>query len=87
MTSLISFFVSLAIMLSIVGVVNYLRFRSLTEFGYGFAYGTFSYNHWWTGLVGLLISQGKGLIFYFPAAPLLLLVLKLDTRKTKAYSF
>jgi hypothetical protein len=61
-----SFLLSLAMMISLAGVVNYLRFESFTEFGYGGGFGTLYYNHGWTGLLGLLASPGKGLIIYFP---------------------
>ena len=86
-TLLAFFLVFLAIMLSMVGIVNYVRFGSFTEFGYGFAYGTFSYNQGMTGLVGLLVSPGKGLIFYFPAALLLPIALKFQYRLDKGLFF
>ncbi|MDW0282146.1 MAG: hypothetical protein QN720_06560 [Nitrososphaeraceae archaeon] len=79
------FILTLAIILFSAGVVNYLRFGSFTEFGYGGAYGTFSYNQGWTGLVGLWASPGKGLIFYFPAVLLLPLALNLVYRQDKAF--
>ena len=79
------FILTLAIILFSAGVVNYLRFGSFTEFGYGGAYGTFSYNQGWTGLVGLWASPGKGLIFYFPACLLLPLALNLVYRQDKAF--
>jgi hypothetical protein len=80
---LVLFLVSLVIVLCFVGTVNYVRFGSVTEFGYGAAYGTFAYNQGWTGLVGLLISPGKGMIFYFPALLLLPIALKLQYRHDK----
>jgi hypothetical protein len=76
--SLISFLLAVSIALFFVGLVNYLRFGSFTEFGYGSYYGTLSYNTYGgsTGLVGLLASPGKGLIIYFPVVILLPLALK-----------
>jgi hypothetical protein len=83
-TPLAFFSISTVMMLIMVLVANYARFGFFTEFGYGSAYGTFAYNQGWTGLVGLLVSPGKGLIFYFPAVVLLPLALKFQYRKDKA---
>jgi hypothetical protein len=60
-----------------MGLVNYVRFGSFTEFGYGRYFGTLSYNAYGgkTGLIGLLASPGKGLIIYFPVVILLPLAL------------
>jgi hypothetical protein len=74
--SLISFLITLSILLFFMTLVNYWRFGSFTEFGYGNYFGTLSYNRSWTGLIGLLASPGKGLIFYFPIVILLPLALK-----------
>jgi hypothetical protein len=81
--SLISFLLILSVALFFVGLVNYLRFGSFTEFGYGSYFGTLSYNAGWTGLPGLLASPGKGLIFYFPIVILLPLVLKYMYRENR----
>src|SRR5918994_1904305 len=81
--SLISFLLTLSIALFFMGLVNYLRFGSFTEFGYGSYFGTLSYNTGWTGLLGLLASPGKGLIFYFPIVFLLPLALKYMYRENK----
>src|SRR5215207_574603 len=81
--SLISFLLTLSIVLFFMGLVNYLRFGSFTEFGYGSYFGTLSYNAGWTGLPGLLASPGKGLIFYFPIVFLLPLALKYMYRENK----
>jgi len=81
--SLISFLLTLSIALFFMGLVNYLRFGSFTEFGYGSYFGTLSYNVGWTGLPGLLASPGKGLIFYFPIVFLLPLALKYMYRENK----
>ena len=80
---LVFFLVFLVIMLCLVGIVNYVRFGSFTEFGYGSAYGTFAYNQGWTGLVGLFVSPGKGMIFYFPVVLLLPIALKFQYRQDK----
>jgi hypothetical protein len=80
---LISFLLSLSIALFFMGLVNYLRFGSFTEFGYGSYFGTLSYNAGWTGLPGLLASPGKGLIFYFPIVILLPLALKYMYRENR----
>src|ERR671911_2534741 len=81
--SLISFLLTLSIALFFMGLVNYIRFGSFTEFGYGSYFGTLSYNVGWTGLPGLLASPGKGLIFYFPIVFLLPLALKYMYRENK----
>src|ERR687897_582732 len=83
--SLISFLLTLSIALFFMGLVNYLRFGSFTEFGYGSYFGTLSYNAYGgkTGLIGLLASPGKGLIFYFPVVILLPLALKYMYRQNR----
>jgi hypothetical protein len=80
---LISFLLVLTIVLFFMGLVNYFRFGSFTEFGYGSYFGTLSYNAGWTGLPGLLASPGKGLILYFPIVILLPLALKYMYRENK----
>jgi hypothetical protein len=50
-----------------MGVVNYMTFGSFTEFGYGF-FASLATHDGWKGLIGLLISPGAGLLFYFPIA-------------------
>jgi hypothetical protein len=60
----------LMVVLFFVGVTNYIRFNSFTEFGYGY-YGSMAAHNGWTGLVGLLVSPGAGLFLYFPVAILL----------------
>src|ERR687890_1748403 len=81
--TMISFLLVLSLALLCIGVVNYLRFGSFTEFGYGSYFGTLSYNAGWTGLPGLLASPGKGLIFYFPVVIFLPLALKYMYRENK----
>ena len=60
----------LLIVLFFVGVVNYARFNSFTEFGYGY-YSSLAAHNGWKGLVGVLVSPGAGLFLYFPIAILL----------------
>jgi hypothetical protein len=60
----------LLIVLLFLGLVNYVRFHSFTEFGYGY-YGSLAAHNGWTGLVGLLVSPGGSLFLYFPVAILL----------------
>jgi hypothetical protein len=60
----------LAAALLSAGIINYLRFGSFTEFGYGY-FSTLATHNGWSGLLGLLISPGAGLIFFFPLAALL----------------
>jgi hypothetical protein len=81
--SFVSFLMALSIVLFFMGLVNYIRFDSFTEFGYGSYFGTLSYNRSWTGLIGLLASPGKGLIFYFPIVILLPLALKYMYKENK----
>jgi hypothetical protein len=70
------FLMTLSILLLLMGLVNYTRFGSFTEFGY-FQYAGLSFHKGgWTGLVGLLVSPGKGLIIYFPLVILLPLALR-----------
>jgi hypothetical protein len=76
----------LAAMLFLVGLVNYLRFNSLTEFGYGY-FSTLEAHNGWAGLVGLLISPGAGLVFYLPLAVLLPLGAKYMYKQNAALFF
>lgn len=68
-------------------IVNYVRFGSITEFGYGCGYGAFSYNRGWTGLASLWLCPGKGLIFYFPLELFLLIAFKFMYRHDKSLVF
>ena len=81
--SFISLVIILAIMLFFVGLVNYARFGSFTEFGYGY-FSTLDAHNGWSGLIGLLVSPGVGLIFYFPIAVLLPLGAKYMYKENKA---
>jgi hypothetical protein len=68
--SLGCFLIALSIILFFVGFINYWRFGSITDFGYG-PYGSFAEHGSLKGLVGLLASPGAGLIFFFPISILL----------------
>jgi hypothetical protein len=61
----------LLIVLFLVGVTNYVRFNSFTEFGYGPIISSLAAHNAWSGLVGLLVSPGAGLFLYFPLSILL----------------
>jgi hypothetical protein len=76
----------LAAMLVLAGIVNYIRFGSFTEFGYGY-FSTLVTHDGWVGLLGLLISPGAGLIFYFPLAVLLPLGAKYMYKDNRALFF
>jgi hypothetical protein len=73
--TLVSFLVSLTIVLFFTALVNYWRFGSFTEFGY-YWYGSLYVHSGWEGLLGLWVSPGFGIIFYFPIVVLLPISLK-----------
>jgi hypothetical protein len=75
LAALTSFIAVLAIALLLMGFVNYIRFGSFTEFGYGY-FGSLAVHDGWRGLVGLLISPGASLLLYFPVSALLPLAAK-----------
>ena len=77
-----SFLMVLAIMLMFISLINYWRFGSIWDFGYG-AQQSLSVHNGWEGLVGLIASTGAGLIFYFPIAILFPLALKYVYRRNK----
>jgi hypothetical protein len=81
-----SFLLPLAIILIFVGLVNYWRFGSFTDFGYG-DQGSLSAHQGWSGLIGLLISPGWGLIFYFPMVILTPLAFRNLYRENKGLLF
>ncbi|HXP50844.1 MAG TPA: hypothetical protein VN922_12860 [Bacteroidia bacterium] len=85
--SLTSFLITLAVVLSFMGLVNYVRFGSFTNFGYGYLESLAAHMYDWSGLVGLLVSPGAGLIFYFPIAILLPLAFKYMYTKNKGIFF
>jgi hypothetical protein len=77
------FLVILGATLFFIGFINYLRFGSFTEFGYGY-FASLATNDGWKGLIGLLISPGAGLVFYFPITILLPLGAKYMYRENKS---
>lgn len=72
---LASFLVPLAVVLLFIALINYTRFGTLTEFGY-YSQGSIDVHAGWQGLLGLWISPGFGMLFYFPIVTLLPLALK-----------
>jgi hypothetical protein len=72
---LTSFLVSLAVVLLFIAFINYTRFGTLTEFGY-YSQGSIDVHAGWEGLLGLWISPGFGILFYFPMVILLPIALK-----------
>ncbi|MDF3032942.1 MAG: hypothetical protein K0R91_776 [Nitrososphaeraceae archaeon] len=72
---LTSFLVPLAVVLLFIAFINYTRFGNLTEFGY-YSQGSIDVHAGWEGLLGLWISPGFGILFYFPIVTLLPLALK-----------
>jgi hypothetical protein len=62
---LISFLVSLTLVILFVVLVNFWRFGSITEFGY-YGYGSVTVHGGWEGLLGLWVSPGFGMVSYFP---------------------
>lgn len=69
----VDFILLLVILITVLffaGLTNYVRYHSFTEFGYGY-FATLAAHNGWKGLIGLLVSPGAGLIFYFPLAILL----------------
>lgn len=83
---LVSFLVALIIVVFFIGSINYVRFGSFTEFGYGY-YQSLSAHSGWEGVIGLILSPGAGLIFYFPLVILVPLGLKYMYRKDKRLFF
>jgi hypothetical protein len=84
--TLISFLIVIGIVLLFMGFVNYWRFGSFTQFGYGY-FESLSVHSGWIGLVGLLASPGAGIIFYFPIVILLPLSFKYMYKENKGLFF
>jgi hypothetical protein len=84
---LLCFLLTLGVLLISAGILNYVRFGSISEFGYGPQYGNLSLNKGWIGLFGLFLSPGKGLLFYFPPIVLLPLAILFSYRQNKGLSF
>ena len=76
----------IATVLFFVGLVNYARFGNFTDFGYGY-FSSLAAHDGWRGLIGLLVSPGVGLIFFFPIAVLLPLGAKYMYKDNKALFF
>jgi hypothetical protein len=74
-SKIIFFLMALCVTLFFVGLTNFLRFGSFTDFGYGY-YGTLATHNGWAGLIGLLFSPGAGLVFYFPISVLVVFAAK-----------
>lgn len=68
--NLLLFLLVLGVVLLSLGFLNDIRFGGFMDFGYGH-YGSLAAHDGWRGLVGLLLSPGSGLLFYFPVAILL----------------
>jgi hypothetical protein len=79
----IFFLAIMVVVLFLTGLVNYARFGSFVEFGYGY-FSTLGAHDGWRGLIGLFVSPGAGLIFYFPLAILLPLGAKYMYKDNKA---
>jgi hypothetical protein len=75
--------VILGTVLFYAGLTNYVRYHSFTEFGYGY-FSTLAAHNGWKGLIGLFLSPGAGLIFYFPLAILLPLGAKYMYKENKS---
>ncbi len=68
--NLLSYLTVMILTTSIQFVSNYLKYGSVTDFGYG-GFETAAVHNDLIGLIGLLFSPGWGLIFYFPLTVLL----------------
>jgi hypothetical protein len=86
---LLSFLIVLGGVLLFAGFTNYIRFGSFTKFGTtNYEEGqSLAVHRQWQGLIGLLVSPGKGLVFYFPIAILLPLTLRFMYAKNKGVFF
>jgi hypothetical protein len=73
--TIIFFLIALCATLFLVGLTNFLRFGSFSEFGYGH-FGTIGTHNGWAGLIGLLFSPGAGLIYFFPISILVVVAAK-----------
>ena len=82
-STIIFFLIALSVTLFFVGLTNFLRFGSFTDFGYGY-YGTLAAHNGWAGLIGLLFSPGAGLVFYFPISIFVVVAAKYMYYKNRA---
>jgi hypothetical protein len=81
------FSITFSIIILLAGGINYWRFGSFTNFGYGTQLQNFSTNNGWEGLVGLIASPGVGLIFFFPIVILLPITFKYTYKQNKTFFF
>jgi hypothetical protein len=81
------FLISFSIIILLAGGINYWRFGSFTNFGYGTQVENFSTNNGWEGLVGLIVSPGAGLIFFFPIVILFPIAFKYIYKQNKPLFF
>ena len=84
---ILCFLLILGALLVFAGILNYVRFGSINEFGYGTLYGNVFSNRGWEGLLGLFLSPGRGLLFYFPPIILLPLAIIFLHRHNKGLLF
>jgi hypothetical protein len=80
------FIVSLIVLLFLVGLINFLKFGSFTEFGYGWM-GSLSTHAGFEGLIGLWASPGAGLVLFFPIVLVLPIALKIFFRWNRGIFF
>jgi hypothetical protein len=86
-TVFIVFLIVLGVVLFFVGIINFLKFGSFTEFGYGWMGAWSTLNTGFEGLIGLWVSPGVGLVFFFPIVILLPLALKTFYRSNTGLFF
>ena len=86
MKNILFFVIILFLIFIFIASMNYLRFGSITDFGYGI-YSSLELHGGWKGLVGLLVSPGVGILFFFPVAILIPFALKNLYSKNKRLAF
>lgn len=82
----VTFLIVLCTVMFSVGLVNFVKFGSFTEFGYGWM-GSWSTHVGLEGLIGLWASPGAGLIFFFPLVIVLPIALKKFYKLNKGLFF
>lgn len=80
------FIASLTFLLFLAGLINFLKFGSFTEFGYGWM-GSLSTHAGFEGLIGLWVSPGAGLVLFFPIVLILPIALKFFFRWNRGIFF
>ena len=83
--NIILFAVVLGFLILFLCCLNYIRFGSPFDFGYG-TYGSLQVHSGWIGLLGLVFSPGAGLLFFFPIVILLPFAIKKMYSKDKILS-